>query len=89
MATIKVLEKEIKKIKERNKRVEADKAWETSFARKIVVFVLTYIVIVIFFFFAGLPDPFANAVVPALAFVISTSTLPFFKRMWLRYMHGK
>ena len=29
------LEKEIEKIKERNKKVELDKAWETSWIRRI------------------------------------------------------
>ncbi|MBN2111508.1 hypothetical protein JW707_00245, partial [Candidatus Woesearchaeota archaeon] len=66
------LEEEIKKIQERNRRVEADKAWETSWTRKIIVAVLTYVVVVIFFYFAGLPNPFVNSIVPALAFVIST-----------------
>ena len=36
------LEKEIKEIKERNKRVETDKAWETSWTRKICIALLTY-----------------------------------------------
>lgn len=31
------LENEIAKIKERNKRVELDKAWETSWTRKICI----------------------------------------------------
>jgi len=44
--------KEIKNIIKRNKKVEADKAWETSFSRKILIAVLTYIVIVLFFHFA-------------------------------------
>jgi len=34
------LEKEVTDIKARNKRVEADKAWETSWSRKIVIAVL-------------------------------------------------
>jgi len=38
------IEQEIRDIKERNNRVESDKAWETSKARKLVIFVLTYIV---------------------------------------------
>ncbi len=33
MVTIQELESEIQKIKERNKRVEADKAWEISWSR--------------------------------------------------------
>jgi hypothetical protein len=75
-------EQEIKAIHERNKRVELDKAWETSWTRKIVIAVLTYAVIVIFFYFAGLPKPFLNSIVPALAFLLSTLTLNFFKKMW-------
>ena len=40
------LEKEIEKIKERNKKVELDKAWETSWIRRIGIMILTYIVAV-------------------------------------------
>ncbi len=75
---------EIEKIKERNKRVELDKAWETSLARKILIIILTYIVIVVFFYFAGLPKPFVNSIVPALAFFLSTLTLPLFKKIWIK-----
>lgn len=85
MPTIKGLEKEINKIKERNKKVEADKAWETSWIRRIILFILTYLVIVIFFYFASLPKPWINSIVPALAFVLSTATLPWFKKLWLRH----
>ena len=42
------LEKEIIKIKERNKRVELDKKWETSWTRKICICILTYIVVIIY-----------------------------------------
>ncbi len=78
------LEKEIKKVKVRNKRVEADKAWETSFIRRFLVAVLTYFVIVLFFYFAELPKPFVNSIVPALAFLLSTLTLSFFKKIWMK-----
>ena len=83
------VEKELKAIKERNKKVEADKAWETSVSRKILLAILTYIVIVIFFYVAGLPNPFVNSIVPALAFVLSTLTLPVFKKLWIRYSYSK
>jgi hypothetical protein len=81
------LKKEIEKIKDRNKKVEADKAWETSWARKILIAVLTYAVIVVFFYFAGLPKPLVNSIVPALAFILSTMTLPVFKKFWLAYFY--
>ena len=42
------LGKEIKKIQERNKRVELDKAWETSWTRRICIMILTYIVVIIY-----------------------------------------
>ena len=78
------LKKDIQEIKERNKRVENDKAWETSWTRRIIIAILTYIVMVIFFYFASLPKPFLNSIVPALAFFLSTLTLPLFKQIWLK-----
>ena len=42
------LEKEIENIKNRNKRVELDKAWVTSFKRKICIMILTHKVVVIY-----------------------------------------
>jgi len=89
MGIYKQLEQRIKKIESRNKRVESDKAWETSWTRKIIILVLTYIVIVLFFVAAGLPKPFVNSIVPALAFVLSTLTIPFFKKIWLNLCYKK
>lgn len=45
---LKNLEKEIENIKERNKKVELDKSWETSWTRKISIMILTYIVVIIY-----------------------------------------
>jgi len=87
MTFIEDIKKEIDEIKARNKRVETDKAWETSWARKLIVLVLTYIVIVIFFFVSKLPEPFVNAVVPSVAFLLSTMTVPLFKKWWLNKIH--
>ncbi|MBS3139714.1 hypothetical protein J4479_01790 [Candidatus Woesearchaeota archaeon] len=78
------LEQEIKEIRERNKRVELDKAWETSLARKIIIAVLTYLVIVLFFYFASLSKPFINAIVPTLGFILSTLSLSLFKKLWIK-----
>ncbi len=89
MNSLKKLEGEINKIKERNRRVEAEKAWEMSWARRIAILILTYIIIVIFFVFAGIPKPFANAAVPALAFFLSTLSLPLLKKIWLKYFYRK
>ncbi len=45
---IKDLEKEINNIMERNIRVETDKAWETSWTRKICICILTYLIVVVY-----------------------------------------
>ncbi|MBI2112700.1 hypothetical protein HYT52_04155 [Candidatus Woesearchaeota archaeon] len=79
------LEKELHAIKERNKRVELDKSWETSLTRKIIVAGLTYFIIVLFFYVAGLPKPFINSIVPTIGFMLSTLSLPWFKKLWIRF----
>ena len=79
------LAKEIEALKQRNQRVELDKAWEISWTRKIVVAVFTYLVVVLFFFFAELPDPFLNSIVPTLGFLVSTASLSLFKKIWIRF----
>ena len=84
MPSIQYLESEINKINERNKRVEADKAWETSFFRKFIIALLTYAVIVIFFFAAGLPKPFINPIVPTAGFILSTLSISFIKNIWVK-----
>lgn len=84
MNSIEELKSEIDKINARNKRVEADKAWETSWSRKLLILVLTYMVIVIFFFVSNLGNPFVNAIVPTIGFFLSTLTVPFFKNWWLK-----
>lgn len=82
--TLETIQKDIEEIKERNRRVEKDKAWEMSLARKIIVAILTYIVVVIFFLAAGLPRPYINAIIPSLAFLLSTLTLPLLKNRWIK-----
>lgn len=84
MEELEQIKEDIREIKERNARVEADKAWETSGFRKILVALLTYAVVVLFFVVAGLPEPFINAIVPTAGFVLSTLSVPVFKKMWMR-----
>ncbi len=89
MSTLKQIQSEIKSIKERNKKVEADKAWEISLTRKIIIALFTYAVVVLFFYFAGLPNPMINSIVPSLAFLLSTLTLPLFKHIWIKKIYKR
>ena len=79
------LQKEIEQLKARNRRVEADKARETSLARKIIIMLLTYVVIVIFLYAARLTKPRINAIIPTIGFVLSTLGLNIFKNLWLKH----
>lgn len=76
------LEKRIEEIENRNKRVEADKAWETSWTRKISIAVLTYLVVVAYLHFVIHINPWLNALVPVVGFLISTFTISYLKKLW-------
>ena len=77
------LEKEIENIKARNKKVELDKKWETSWTRRVGIIILTYFVVV---FYSYLINRFSNmwlsSIVPVLGFVLSTLSLKFVRRIW-------
>lgn len=79
------LEKRIEQIESRNKKVELDKKWEGSLTRKIVLMIFTYLAIAGYFFAIDVQNPWLNAVVPTLGFLLSTLTLPFIKRIWSKY----
>lgn len=83
------LSEEIKKIKDRNLRVEADKAWETSATRKAIIAVLTYFVIVLIFLSLNAPRPWMSALIPTVGFLLSTGSLPFFKKLWLERIYER
>lgn len=78
------MEKEIKLIKERNARVEADKAWETSLTRTVLVGTITYVSILILMLVLGTQKPFFSALVPMLGFVLSIQSIPIVKKWWLK-----
>lgn len=80
---IKELEKKIELIEKRNKKVEGDKAWETSLLRKILIIVLTYIFAVLYLKVADTTNPYFGAVVPCAGFFLSTITIDFIKKRWL------
>jgi hypothetical protein len=78
------LEQRIKKIEERNLRVEADKAWETSWYRRIIIASLTYIVVVLYLLAIDNDSPYVNSLVPVLGYLLSTIALHKLKDNWVR-----
>jgi len=84
MATLQQLEKRVSGIEQRNARVEADKAWETSLARRGALVLFTYLAVGAYLAAIGVKDAWLNAIVPAVAFMLSTLTLPYLKEIWLK-----
>mgnify|MGYP001610274998 CR=1 FL=1 len=89
MTNLKDLERRLRQIEDRNKKVESDKGWETSHTRRFLLLLFTYLTIGFYLQAISIPQPWLNAIVPAIAFMLSTLTLPFFKNLWLRYFHRK
>jgi len=85
--TEKQLEEEINKIKERNKRVEIDKSWETSYSRRILITVFIYLIIGFYLSLIDIAQPWLNAIVPAGAYILSTLILPFLKEFWKKHIY--
>lgn len=79
----KELKKEIEQIKERNKKVERDKAWETSYTRKICIAILTYLVVVTYsYLISSVTNIFLSSLVPVIGFLLSTLSLKIIRNIW-------
>jgi hypothetical protein len=77
------LEERIKQIEERNKRVELDKKWETSYTRKICIMILTYIVVIIYSYLVRNYDNILlSSLVPVIGFGLSTLSLKIIRKIW-------
>jgi hypothetical protein len=78
------LEEEILIIKERNLRVEAEKAWEVSNARKVLLILITYVMAYLLMLVIGVDKPYINALIPTMGFFLSTLSLRFVKAYWIK-----
>ena len=77
------LQKQIIEIKDRNKKVESDKRWETSWIRKGCICILTYIVVVIYSFMVKNYDNiFLSSLVPVIGFTLSTLSLKYIRKIY-------
>lgn len=80
---LKNIEERLDAIEARNERVEADKAWETSWTRRIGIMVLTYFIVVLYLHFVIRIDPWLNALVPVIGFLLSTLAVSALKTFWV------
>lgn len=86
---MKDFEERLSAIEERNAKVEADKAWETSWTRRIAIALLTYLVIVAYLRFVVHVEPWLNALVPVAGFLLSTLTISCLKKFWIKNRGNK
>ncbi|MEK7618019.1 MAG: hypothetical protein AAB410_02635 [Patescibacteria group bacterium] len=77
-------ETEIQNIKARNQKVEADKAWEISWTRRIFIFAMTYVVAGVWLELIHDTFPWLKAFVPSLGYILSTLSLRFVKNWWIK-----
>lgn len=89
MSTIEEIDKRLQKIEERNKSVELNKAWETSYTRRVLISIFTYLAIALYLQFIVGIDPWINAIVPTIGFLLSTLSLPFLKKVWEKFLYKK
>lgn len=80
------LEERVAKIEERNRLVESNKAWETSWTRRVLLILFTYLAIALYLKFIVGINPWINAIIPAVGFLLSTLSLPWFKSLWIKYI---
>ena len=77
------IEKEIQNIKERNKRVEKDKAWETSITRRVCIMILTYIVVLFYSYMVkNITSIWLSSLIPVIGFALSTLSLKIIRKIW-------
>lgn len=84
MGKLEELSVEVEKIKERNRKVEADKAWETSKTRIIFISSLTFALLYLFLRFSNQSLALLKALVATALYWVSTESYGMLKKWWLK-----
>ncbi|PWT96565.1 MAG: hypothetical protein C5B53_09475 [Candidatus Melainabacteria bacterium] len=79
--------RELESIKERNARVEADKAWEISKIRVAAICMITYVCAALLLWLIGVERFWLSALVPVLGFYLSCRSLPALKKWWVNAIY--
>jgi hypothetical protein len=79
----KTVEQRLSQIEARNVRVEAEKAWETSNFRKVLVVITTYFLMCVTMAIIGVNQFYINAIIPTLGYFLSTLSFRFIKKFYV------
>jgi hypothetical protein len=77
------MRRQVAEIQARNERVEREKAWETSWTRRLVIAGATWVAAWLWLRGLAVEHAARQALVPTLAYVVSTFSLPFLRRWWM------
>lgn len=80
---MKSVENSIAEILERNRRVEADKAWEQSWTRTFLIAAMIYVIAGVFLWSLAVSAYLLQALIPTCGWILSTASIPWIKRWWL------
>lgn len=84
------LEGALSAIQERNKKVEIQKAWETSLTRRAFIACMTYMVAYLYMRYGlEVARPHLDAFVPTGGYLLSTFGLPLVRDIWVRRKFGE
>ncbi len=75
--------RDVLELQQRNARVELDKAWETSWTRRLVIAAAIWAGAWPWLVSLGVAHAARHALVPSVAYVVSTLSLPVVKRVWM------
>lgn len=78
------INKEIAALKQRNQRVELDKRWELSLTRRGFIVAVTYAAAAVWLIMIREPLAWQKALVPVAGYILSTLTLPWLKKFWIK-----
>jgi hypothetical protein len=81
--------RELELIKQRNARVEADKAWEVSAVRVAAISATTYVCAALLLWLIGVERFWLSALVPVVGFYLSCRSLPALKKWWIERRNKK
>ncbi len=82
------IEDRLATIEARNQRVEADKAWEVSWTRRLLIIGFTYVVVALVLTRIHPEGAWVDAIIPCFGYLLSTLSLPPLKKLWIkRFMH--
>ncbi len=76
-------------LKEKNKKIEADKAWETSTTRRAIIAGTTYLIVAMWLSMIGVEHYILHALVPVIAYGVTIAGLPFMKKYWLQKVYTR